>query len=173
MSNNIILIGMRGSGKSTVATILSEKLGIPVIDTDQKITQQEGMSIKAMIEKHGWMYFREKETDLLRSLNPSEKFILSTGGGMILLEENRKRLRELGTVYYLFISPEVSATRIKKHDESRPALKSGLAFSDELATLFKEREKIYEDAADHIIHTELIPPEEVAELVLAYFSLPA
>lgn len=173
MSNNIILIGMRGSGKSTVATILSKKLGIPVIDTDQKITQQEGMSIKEMTEKHGWKFFREKETAVLNSLNPHEKNILSTGGGMILPEENRNRLKELGTVYYLFVSPEVSAARIKKHDDSRPVLKNGLALSDELTTLFKEREKIYEDAADHIIHTELITPEEVAELVLAYFSLPA
>ncbi len=171
MKNNIILIGMRGSGKTVVSKILSEKLELPLIDTDQFIVQQEGMTIKEMTDKNGWDYFRDKETNLLRSLQSRDKFILSTGGGIITRSENYELLHELGVIYYLYTSPEVLAARIKEHSDSRPKLTDSKTLLEDLERVFKQRKKLYDEAADHVIHTEKISPKEVADTILAYYLI--
>ncbi len=171
--NNVILIGMRGSGKTSVAKILSAKLNLPIIETDQEIVKQEGMTIQQMVEKHGWDYFRQKETELLKGLKElkDKQYILSTGGGMILSQENRELLRDIGIVYYLFAYPETSAKRVQKLDADRPALTENLSLSEELKKIFKDREELYEETADHIIHTENITPDEVTATILAYYLI--
>ena len=90
---------------------------------------------------------------------------------MIISKENREMLRELGTVYYLFAYPETSAKRVQTYDESRPTLTANLSLSDELKKVFKDREELYEGTADHTVHTENITPQEVTEIILAYYLL--
>ena len=171
MKNNIILIGMRGSGKTVVSKILSEKLELPLIDTDQFIVQQDGMTIKEMTDKNGWDYFRDKETSLLKNLQSRDKFILSTGGGIITRSENYDLLHELGVMYYLYARPEVLAARIKEHSDSRPKLTDSKTLLEDLERVFKQRKKLYDAAADHVIHTEKISPKEVADTILAYYLI--
>lgn len=171
MKNNIILVGMRGAGKSTIGKILSDKLDMPLIDTDEFIVKQEGMTIKQMTDKHGWDYFRDKETNVLKMLQSRDKFVLSTGGGMIVREENNDFMHELGVLYYLYARPETLTKRIRKYDEARPMLTNSKTILEDLTKVLKERKDIYEDSADHIIHTETLTPKEVADTILAYYLI--
>lgn len=172
MNKSIILIGMRGSGKSSAAKLLREKTGLPHIEMDVLIEQAAKMTIDEMVKKHNWSYFREKETNFLRALKPQNKHILSTGGGAPVREENREILRRLGTVFYLFAKPETSAERIQAFDSSRPSVTGAKSFLADLQKLYDERRKIYEDTAHHIINTEKIDIDTVAETILAYMKLP-
>ncbi len=160
MKNNIILIGMSGSGKSAVSKILSEKLELPLLDTDEFITSQEKMTVKEMTDKHGLDYFRHKESALLQSLQSRDNFILSAGDGIVLRDENIAQLHELGVIYYLFAHPETLARRLNN--------KTPL---DDLKKMLKERKDRYEEAADHIIHTETISVKETADTILAYYLI--
>ena len=119
---SIILIGYMGSGKSSAARALSDKLGIPVTDTDAHIEADEGMKISDIFDRFGEDRFRDMETELLHDLIKERKVqVVSTGGGMPVREENRKLLKDLGSVVYLKASPEQIAKRLE-HDTTRPLL---------------------------------------------------
>ncbi len=163
---------MRGSGKSSAAKLLREKTGLPHLEMDALIVQAAGMSIEEMVKKHGWDYFREKETKLLRTLKPKNKFILSTGGGVPVREENREIIRSLGTVFYLFAKPETSLNRIGSFDSDRPTLTGSKSLLKDLQKTYDDRKKLYEEAAHHIIGTDVIDTKMVVETILAYMKLP-
>lgn len=160
---------MRGSGKTTVSKILSQKLGIKVVDTDSLIEAQEKMPIKNIVNKNGWEYFRNLETKLLKNLDLNNDFILSTGGGIILKEENRKLLKKLGIIFYLLTFPETSYNRTG-NDKNRPMLTQADKMLDDLKNLFEERREIYESAADFTINTEILDANEVSNNILRIFN---
>ncbi|KHE73135.1 shikimate kinase [Halobacillus sp. BBL2006] len=152
----IFLIGFMGSGKSTVAKQLSEKLGQPYIEMDESIEKQEGMSIAEMFSHYGESYFRKKEMEFLENI--SKDVIVSTGGGVILSEENRRVLSK-GIVVYLKASWKTIVNRLEE-DTSRPLWKGDL---EEKQTRFNERLPVYEAIADHIIIVDDKSPELIGE----------
>lgn len=130
-NNSIILTGLPGSGKSTVGKFLSDKTGFGFIDLDSLIEETEGLKITEIFAKFGEKYFRTLETDMIKTLKSKNSFILSTGGGTFQNEDNILLLRNLGTVFYLNVSPDIIYERIKG-DKTRPLLNT----KDPKAALF-------------------------------------
>lgn len=155
----IFLIGFMGSGKSTIAKMVSEKTKYPYIEMDQAIEEAEGMKIRDMFASKGEQYFRDKETEFLRHLK--DEVVLSTGGGVILREENRVLLQE-GTVVYLKAEWETIVERLTG-DTDRPLWKGE---DSEKKKRFDERLSLYEQAADVVIDVDQKTPEEIAEEVM-------
>lgn len=161
----IILIGFMGSGKTTVAGLLSEHLGLPMRDTDDMIVREQGMSVKEIFERFGEEAFREMETECVRKLTEhGMASVLSVGGGLPMRPENRVLLHRLGKVFYLRTSPQEVYNRLQG-DASRPLL-AGANPMDRIETLQREREEQYLEAADFVIDTDGCTPEEVMALVL-------
>ena len=130
-NNSIILTGLPGSGKSTVGKFLSDKTGFGFIDLDSLIEETEGLKITEIFAKFGEKYFRTLETDMIKTLKYKNSFILSTGGGTFQNEDNILLLKNLGTVFYLNVSPDIIYERIKG-DKTRPLLNT----KDPKAALF-------------------------------------
>lgn len=130
-NNSIILTGLPGSGKSTVGKFLSDKTGFGFIDLDSLIEETEGLKITEIFAKFGEKYFRTLETDMIKTLKSKNSFILSTGGGTFQNEDNILLLKNLGTVFYLNVSPDIIYERIKG-DKTRPLLNT----KDPKAALF-------------------------------------
>lgn len=161
---NLVLIGFMGSGKTSVGLKLSYKLKMPVEDTDKLIERREGKSIRQIFEEEGEEVFRKKETELLGELADRQgKVIYSVGGGTPVREENRKLLRQLGTVVYLQISPETVYERLKG-DTTRPLLQCENPL-EKIRELIESRKEAYESCADIIIAVDLLDMEEILEQI--------
>lgn len=161
---NLVLIGFMGSGKTSVGLKLSYKLKMPVEDTDKLIERREGKSIRQIFEEEGEEVFRKKETELLGELADRQgRVIYSVGGGTPVREENRKLLRQLGTVVYLQISPETVYERLKG-DTTRPLLQCKNPL-EKIRELMESRKEAYESCADIIIAVDLLDMEEILEQI--------
>lgn len=164
--DNIILIGFMGCGKSTTGISLSYRLKRTLIDTDKMIEKREKKSISEIFALQGEEYFREKETELLRELKKERAGrIFSAGGGTPLRAENRRLLRELGTVVYLKVSAETVYERLKG-DTTRPLLQ-GDDPQKKIRMLLQEREERYMDAADIVIAADGKKTTQVVEEIAA------
>ena len=115
------LIGMPGSGKSTIGKAASARLGLAYVDVDQEIEQQSGCSVRAFFERHGEQAFRDLETEVLRSLLVGPPCLIATGGGVVLREENRQALRSRALCVFLEASPRLLWSRLRR-DRRRPLL---------------------------------------------------
>ena len=163
---NIVLIGFMGSGKSSVGKKLSYKLKEPFIDSDSLIEKRAGCSITQIFADKGEDAFRDIETKCIRELTEKKPgFIISTGGGMPLREENRKLLRKIGSVVYLKAEPETIYERIKD-DTSRPLLRSEDP-QKKIREMMNERSSIYEEAADITVITDGKSCREIAGEIAA------
>ncbi|MEX0424525.1 shikimate kinase AroL [Providencia rettgeri] len=145
------IIGPRGSGKTTIGKKFAESKGYQFVDTDKLILEKAGKSIAEIVEQHGWDYFRQLETDVLKSITQSD-MIVSTGGGLVLAEENQQIMRNNGTVIYLNTNPEVLAKRLAAEPQAdqRPSL-TGKSLVEEIEEVMQQREPIYRATAHHII----------------------
>ena len=166
-ATNIILEGFMGSGKSTVSEILSDKLDLELIDTDEAIEEAEGRKISDIFEQDGEEAFRDMETGLVEMMvsDHMRETVISLGGGLPVREKNRELLNKVGKVVYLRTAPETVYDRLKG-DDTRPLLKS----EDPLARIKElqdKRGKIYEEAADIIVDTDGKTPVQVADEIIA------
>ena len=166
-ATNIILEGFMGSGKSTVSEILSDKLDLELIDTDEAIEEAEGRKISDIFEQEGEEAFRDMETGLVEMMvsDHMRETVISLGGGLPVREKNRELLNKVGKVVYLRTAPETVYDRLKG-DDTRPLLKS----EDPLARIKElqdKRGKIYEEAADIIVDTDGKTPVQVADEIIA------
>lgn len=166
--NNLFLIGFMGAGKSFVSAGLGRMLGREVVEMDERIAAQEGMSIPELFAQKGEPYFRASETALLKSFSQGAPRIVSCGGGVPLREENVAAMRESGTVVLLTASPEVILERVKDSDE-RPLLQ-GHKDVPYIAALMEQRRPRYEAAADITVDTSHLNIEEVCRQVLRQVS---
>ena len=166
-ATNIILEGFMGSGKSTVSEILSDKLDLELIDTDEAIEEAEGRKISDIFEQDGEEAFRDMETGLVEMMvsDHMRETVISLGGGLPVREKNRELLKKVGKVVYLRTAPETVYDRLKG-DDTRPLLKSEDPLS-RIKELQDKRGKIYEEAADIIIDTDGKTPAEVADEIIS------
>lgn len=146
----LILVGLPGSGKSTVGRNLARRLDIPFSDSDHVIEQQIGCSIREFFAREGEDAFRDIEQQVIANL-AGEPGVLATGGGAVLREANRKVLREAGQVIYLRSNPEDLFRRLR-YDANRPLLQvdDPLARLRELHAL---RDPLYRETAHFVIET--------------------
>lgn len=152
----LTLIGYRGSGKSSVAIPLAEKLNVSWIDADHEIERVAGKSIAEIFTDEGELHFRQIERQVMQDLLSREKLIIAAGGGAILNTETRNEVRSAGPVIWLKASVEALEQRISQdHTTSsrRPALTT-LAAREEIQNLLDQREPLYEECATIIVETD-------------------
>lgn len=157
----MILIGLPGSGKSTVGRQLARRLQLEFVDSDHVIEQRLGCSIASFFEREGESAFRDIEEAVLDELTLLPPCVLSTGGGSVLRPINRQRLRERGKVVYLRSTPEEVFRRVR-HDTARPLLQVQDPLK-RLRELYAQRDPLYRETAHFTIDTTGRP--SVATLV--------
>jgi len=160
----IVLIGYRGSGKSTVGKILAEKLGLRYIGMDETIEKEAGLSIKEMVAQFGWEHFRALERALSRKLRDCKDCVIDTGGGAVMDEENARNLCKDAFVVYLKTSPSVIIDRIKSAQDRPPLM--GEDFLSEVKEVLSLREPVYEALANLVISTDKLTPRQIAEAII-------
>ena len=165
---NLVLIGYRGTGKSTVAKLLAARLGMEVVSLDGEIVKQAGRSIPEIVAAQGWPHFRDLESAVTKRVAERDHVIIDAGGGVILRPENVEHLRRRGTLFWLRAAVPVIVARIEGGTE-RPALTAGKSFTEEVVDVLRERTPLYAAAAHHCIDTDERSPEQVAaEIVRLY-----
>ncbi|MBL8039087.1 shikimate kinase [Nitrospira sp. CMX1] len=163
---NVVLIGYRGTGKSTVGKIVATRLGRELLSTDAEIVKSAGQTIPQIVEQHGWEFFRDLESKICQDLAGKDGLVLDTGGGAILRPQNVEVLKRTGTLFWLTASVATIATRIGS-DTQRPSLTGTKSFVDEIQEVLRERTPKYQAAADHVIETEGKSVTQVADEILA------
>lgn len=148
---NVALIGLPGSGKSTVGRHLAKRLDLPFVDSDHVIEQRLGCSIATFFEREGEAAFRDIEADVLDELTQRTDAVLSTGGGSVLRPANRVHLRSRCQVIYLRSTPEELFRRLKR-DTTRPLLQVQDPMA-KLRDLFEIRDPLYRETAHFSIDT--------------------
>jgi len=146
----ISLVGLPGSGKSTVGRQLARRLQLPFSDSDQVIEQRIGCPIREYFEREGETSFRDIEEQVLDELT-QQSGVLSTGGGAVLRDANRQHLHTRGKVVYLKSTPEELMRRLR-HDTQRPLLQVGDPLQ-RLRELYAVRDPLYREAAHFVIDT--------------------
>jgi shikimate kinase len=150
-NSNIFLIGLMGAGKSTVGRVLARKLNSRFVDSDHALEERCGVKIPTIFEMEGEAGFRKREAQIIEELTQEKGLILATGGGSVLLPENRRALSERGTVVYLHANP-IELWHRTKGGEGRPLLQNGDPKAI-LENLYALRDPLYREIADHIIET--------------------
>ena len=147
----VSLVGLPGSGKSTVGRQLARRLQLPFFDSDKVVEERIGCSIKDFFAREGETAFRDVESAVIDELTLKTGCVLSTGGGAVLRPENRLNLHSRGHVIYLKSMPEELARRLK-HDTSRPLLQVDDPLT-RLRDLFAVRDPLYRETAHYVIET--------------------
>jgi len=165
----IVLVGMPGSGKTTVGRQLARRLGLPFFDSDHVIEDRLGCSIRDFFAREGEAAFRDVEAQVLAELARGGNAVLATGGGAVLREENRRALREGGQVIYLRSSPEELHRRLR-HDTQRPLLQVADPLA-RLRALYAERDPLYREAAHFQIETGRPSVPTLVNMILMQLEL--
>ncbi|MEC8043739.1 MAG: shikimate kinase [Verrucomicrobiota bacterium] len=160
---NIFLVGMMGTGKSSVGKLLARDLLIDFIDTDNEIESKTGMSIEKIFEERGESYFRMLEKELVQKILLRNKVaVVSSGGGLCIQPGMMKLLKKQGWVVCLWASPECIFARIQ-HDSTRPLLRVPNPLA-EIKEIIQSRKNTYRDA-DYIIETDNQSPNEISSQI--------
>jgi shikimate kinase len=161
---SVFLIGPMGSGKTAVGRQVARALGFPFHDSDAEIERRTGVDIPYIFEKEGEAGFRERERETLAALTALDGIVLATGGGAVLLVENRRHLAERGRVVYLKTSVAQQADRVR-HGRQRPLLAAG-DHAERLGQLMDARAPLYAEIADVVVTTDGRRVASVVEQVL-------
>ena len=143
---NVFIVGPMGAGKTTVGKLLADELGLEYLDSDKEIEDRTGADIGWIFDVEGETGFRKREAAMIDELTARSGVLVATGGGAVLLEENRKRLVSRGTVIYLNAPLEQQIERTSR-DRTRPLLRDGEP-GDVLAALQEDRGPLYQEVAD-------------------------
>ena len=163
---NIVLIGYRGTGKSTVGKVLATRLGRELVSTDKEIVKRAGRSIPEIVAEHGWEHFRYLESQVCKDLAGRDNLVIDTGGGAILRQENVDAFKRNGTLCWLTASVNTIANRIGG-DTQRPSLTGKKSFVEEIQEVLEERIPKYQAAADHIVPTDGRSIKQLVENLLS------
>ena len=168
---NLFLIGMMGSWKSTVGQKLAEVLDMSFIDTDDAIEEMTEMQLVDIFREFGEKRFRKMESAFFIEKAKQSCQIFSTGGGIILVKENRKVLQNNGICFFLNATSQTLAQRIHNTDK-RPLLIDSDNLEDRLQTIWNNRSRFYKDCAHHIIETDELKPPQVLDEILKILEVP-
>jgi shikimate kinase len=153
-----------GAGKSSVGRLAAHRLGFQFIDTDALVVSRTGMEITDIFAQLGEAHFRDLETNAIESLMSLNRCVIATGGGAVLREKNRERLRDLGYVVLLTASEDVIFDRVSRNSR-RPLLRTENPRAT-IARMLEERRPAYEAAAHLIVDTTERSHEEAADAVI-------
>ena len=169
--SNIILVGMMGAGKTTIGKSLANYLNKTFIDSDHEIQQRTGVKIPVIFEIEGEKGFRKREADMLQELLSIDNMVLATGGGIILNKENRKLLRQKGTIVYLRATVNDLWYRTR-HDKNRPLLQT-MDLQAKLAELYNHRDPIYREIAHIVVESGKQSVHQMVKLLAQQLANPA
>ena len=170
MHDHLALVGLMGSGKSTVGRILADRLDRRLVDTDELVESAVGTTIAELFAARGEPAFRRYELDTLtRSLTRPEPSIIATGGGVVTTTEARQALKIDADVVWLRASPESLAARLHG-DDTRPLIGDRDPLQV-LSDLHEHRAPLYAEVADVIVDVDGLAPVEVADRVLEMLGL--
>lgn len=155
-TENLVLIGMPGCGKSTVGALLAEKTGKRFVDTDKVIEETAGMSIPEIFATFGEEHFRKLEADVLRRLGMESGLVIATGGGCVTLPENYPALHQNGTIIWL-----------KREIHKLPVTGRPLSHKDSLQKMYTRREPLYQAFADMVVDNNGCPDDAAAQILSA------
>lgn len=161
---NIILIGFMGTGKTEVGKRLAEKLFNDFLDTDELIEKSEGKKISDIFKDNGEEYFRNLETEVIETLQDYENYVLSTGGGIVLKDQNVQLLKEIGPIVLLTAREDIILSRMKDKND-RPLLENGDK-AEKIKGLLAKRDPIYKSAADYIVDTSDKSVDNIVEEII-------
>ncbi len=167
---NVVLIGYRACGKSTVGKLLAEKLKIAFLDTDLLIEENLGMPIKEIVAGHGWDYFRAREKEAVQKLVQRNDCVIATGGGVVLDEENVELLKKIGIVVWLNAPIADIIERLQedaKTENLRPQFTNG-NLACETAMVLEKRIPLYQKAADYVLNTAGKSALQAVDEICAY-----
>lgn len=168
MINSFFLVGPMGVGKTTIGRLLAEKMPCTFLDSDVWIEQSMSQSIPTIFSSFGEEVFRDIESEAIDGLTQQSKIVLSTGGGAILREINRERLKSRGTVVFLDLSPEKIFQRIEG-DQTRPLLQTDNPLAT-MQAIYDIRKPLYLDSAHYHLSVENRTPEEISELLVNLYN---
>jgi shikimate kinase len=155
----VYLVGMPGSGKSTVGPVLAGHLGVPFVELDAEIEGEVGATVREIFERDGEARFRELEAGALARAAARDPSVVSCGGGVVLEPANRVTLRATGEVVFLSVPLDVLAGRVRP-DSDRPLIRA----EGDLERLFREREPLYREFAAHVVDASGSPAEVAAAI---------
>lgn len=170
----IALVGLRGTGKTTVGRLLAERLGLPFVDTDDDVERVAGKSIARIFSDDGEAHFRDLEAKVIAELLKGPPTVLATGGGSVLRDSTRRLLADRARVIWLTATPETLLARLATDPTTtsrRPRL-TGFGPREEIERLCREREPLYREVASLVMPTDnvttadlvnsLVPPSRVS-----------
>jgi shikimate kinase len=165
---NIVLIGYRCCGKTSVGKLIAEKLGRGFVDTDALIIEKAGLGINEMVKEKGWQYFREIEKEVIKEISEQDNLVIATGGGVITDATNIANLKANGIVVWLDADIDTIKNRLKGDNtsiENRPSL-TGINPGDEIREVMEKRGPLYRDACDIKFDTGKMDINDVADMII-------
>lgn len=166
----VILIGFMGVGKTTVGKYVARKLNLEFIDMDKEIENRQGKTISKIFEENGELYFRQIETGLLKELINRENILISTGGGIVTVEENLKIIKKEKNVIFLDANTNTILKHLSKEIDKRPLLKNSNNREKTISELLESRYDKYNNVCDIRIDVNQKNVEEVISQILVYIN---
>ncbi|MBW1952443.1 MAG: shikimate kinase [Deltaproteobacteria bacterium] len=166
--SNIVLIGYRASGKTTVGQQVAQSLKRVFVDLDQVLEQEAGETIAELVAREGWPEFRRREKALVARYAEQSGLVMATGGGVVTDAENIARLKKNGLIIWLDAEPKIIQARLAQDQAevaSRPALTGGQTIY-EVEEVLATRQPLYQAAADVIISTSQLSIDQVADQII-------
>jgi shikimate kinase len=160
---NIFLVGLMGSGKTTVGKLLAKAYSLAFFDSDHEIERRTGVKIPLIFDLEGESGFRKREAQVISELTNRKNIVLATGGGAVLLDQNRQALAKNGTVIYLCASVNELCHRTRG-DRNRPLLQSGDPRA-KFEALYEQRDPLYRGVADMVVETGGQPVSAIVQLI--------
>ena len=167
--NNIVLVGAMGSGKTTIGRNLAKKLKVDFYDADHQIIDKTGVSIDHIFDVEGEEGFRKRESKVLKELCNKSNIVLATGGGAVILGENRSIIKRAGTVIYLLSSVDQILRRTAK-SKTRPLLENSTNRRQTITNIIDSRDSLYREVATIIINTNGKKLNQVIKEILTHLS---
>ena len=162
---NLILIGMRDSGKSTILKLLAKRLQMAYIDVDNLIVSEAGMSIGEIVQRNGWKYFRDRESEVIKKVSSLTDTLIATGGGSIVRTKNANYLKKNGAFIFLNAGAD---TLVKRNNKLslKPRLTDRKTINEEIQILLEERISLYNELADITVYVDNKKPETVVNEII-------
>lgn len=167
-TNNVFLIGFMGVGKSTMARMLAEELNMNLIEMDETIEAEQGMTIQEIFEQQGENGFRDIESAFVERISQGNNMVVSCGGGAVLRNRNVENMKKSGKIIFLTATPETIFERVR-YSTNRPLLNGNMNV-EYIAQLMEHRRSIYESAADIKIVTDAKSEAEMLQDLLAVIT---